>query len=113
MPNPTLADLANFDAGRGIQFAQAGQRQRTLADLGQQAAAGDYAGAESTAWAGGQPDIAMTLSKMSRDRHMQIVEDAANGAISADDPTKWATFKSEFERTHPEFEVPPFQARQA
>jgi hypothetical protein len=86
----TLRDLAGygggFDAAQFIQLDQAGQRQRTLSELGQQASQGDLTGAERTAWAGGQTDIAAQLRGMNQADHERLVQDTASFALSADTP---------------------------
>jgi hypothetical protein len=102
-----------FDAGRFIQLDQAGQRQRTLSELGQQASQGDLQGAEKTAWAGGQTDIAAALRGMNQDDHARLVQDTASFALSADTPEKWQAMGQQFAQAHPGFDIPPFQARQA
>jgi hypothetical protein len=113
----TLRDLAGygggFDAGRFIQLDQAGQRQRTLSELGQQASLGDLQGAERTAWAGGQTDIAAQLRGMNQQDHERLVQDTASFALSADTPEKWQAMGQQFAQAHPGFDIPPFQARQA
>jgi hypothetical protein len=113
----TLRDLAGygggFDAGRFIQLDQAGQRQRTLSELGQQASSGDLQGAERTAWAGGQTDIAAALRGMNQEDHERLVQDTASFALSADTPEKWQALGQQFAQAHPGFDIPPFQARQA
>lgn len=114
----TLRDLGGyggggFDAGRFIQLDQAGQRQRTLSELGQQASQGDLTGAERTAWAGGQTDIAAALRGMNQQDHEKLVQDTASFALSADTPEKWQAMGAEFSKAHPEFDIPPFAARQA
>lgn len=108
----TLPQLAQFDAGKFIQMGQAGQQQRTLADVGRIAATGDYQGATNAAFAGGQPDLAAHVASMGADQHQRIVEDAARGAYGADTPEKWDAFATQFQQTHPTIQVPPFQARQ-
>jgi hypothetical protein len=102
----SLADLTRYDAGRTIQFAEAGQKQRTLADLGQYAAKGDYAGAASAAFAGGQPDVGASFAKMDADKQQRVVQDAASYAQAATTPEQWAQAGAEFKKTHPEFEWP-------
>jgi hypothetical protein len=113
----TLRELGGygggFDAGRFIQMDQAGQRQRTLSELGQQASQGDFQGAEKTAWAGGQTDIAAQLRGMNQADHERLVQDTASFAMSADTPEKWQAMGAEFSKAHPEFDIPPFAARQA
>jgi hypothetical protein len=113
----TLRDLGGygggFDASRFIQLDQAGQRQRTLSDLGQMASQGDFQGAEKAAWAGGQTDIAAQLRGMNQSDHERLVQDTASFALSADTPEKWQAMGSEFAKAHPEFDIPPFAARQA
>jgi hypothetical protein len=109
----SLADLNIYTGRDFINAADAGQKARTLADLGQYAARGDYQGAASAAFAGGQPDMGAALAKMSQDQHAQLISDAASGAYAADDPQKWQSFKTQFEQAHPGFVVPPFQAREA
>jgi hypothetical protein len=102
-----------FDAGRFIQMDQAGQRQRTLSELGQQASQGDLTGAERTAWAGGQTDIAAQLRGMNQQDHERLIQDTASFALSADTPEKWQAMGQQFAQAHPEFDIPPFAARQA
>jgi hypothetical protein len=113
----TLRDLAGygggFDAGRFIQMDQAGQRQRTLSELGQLASKGDFQGAENAAWAGGQTDIAAQLRGMNQQDHERLVQDTASFALSADTPEKWQAMGQQFAQAHPGFDIPPFQARQA
>ncbi len=106
-----LPELARYNAGQTIGFAQAGQKQRTLADLGQYAAKGDYQGAAGAAFAGGQPDIGAAMAKMGTDQHQQIVQDAASLAFGADTPEKWAQAGQQFQQAHPGIDWAPFQAR--
>jgi hypothetical protein len=104
-----LADLVNYDAGRTIQFGQAGQKQRTLADLGQRAAAGDYKGAEAAAWRGGEPDIAAHIHGMAVEDQQRLVEDTARFALGASTPEQWEAGRQEWEARG--YSLPPFAAR--
>jgi hypothetical protein len=106
---PTLADLRGFDAGQFIQMGQAGQRQRTLADIGQAASTGDFRGAQSAAFAGGENDIGMKLKQMNDQDQMQLVEQAASWAYDANDPQKWEAGRQMWQAKG--FDPGPFQAR--
>jgi hypothetical protein len=109
----TLGEIAGFDPQAFIQAGQAGQRTRTLADLGRYAANGDYQGAASAAFAGGQPDVGAQLANMSVQQHQLLVQQAASGAMGAQTPEQWASFKQQFESSHPGIVVPDFSQRQA
>jgi hypothetical protein len=111
---PGLADLNIYSADRYIRSAEAGQKARTLADLGQRAAQGDYAGAASAAFAGGQPDIGASLAQMDQRKKRAVVDDAASYAQAATTPEAWAQAGVEFKKLHPEFDWPQnFGARGA
>lgn len=108
---PTLADLANFNAGQFIQAGQAGQRQRTLADLGRLAASGDFRGAQAAAFAGGETDIGLKLKQMNDQDKAQLVDQAASWAYTANDPQKWEAGRQQWAQQG--FDVGPFQSRDA
>lgn len=106
-----LADLANFDAGRMIQFGQAGQKQRTLAELGQLASQGDYRGAQAAAFAGGETGIGLQLKQMNDADKAQLIDQAASWAYTANDPQKWEAGRQEWAAKG--FDIGPFQSRDA
>ena len=106
-----LADLANFDAGRMIQFGQAGQKQRTLAELGQLASQGDYRGAQAAAFAGGETALGLQLKQMNDADKARLVEQAASWAYGANDPQKWEAGRQQWAAQG--FDIGPFQSRDA
>jgi hypothetical protein len=108
----SLADLSIYTGRDAIAASDAGQKARTLADLGQYAARGDFAGASAAAFAGGQPDIGAALAKMDADKKQRVVQDAASYAQAATTPEQWAQAGAEFKKAHPEFDWPEdFRAR--
>ena len=107
----SLADLNIYTGRQFIEAADAGQRDRTLADLGRMASAGDYKGAEAAAWKGGQPEWASKLHAMNADEQARLVEDAASWAYGADTPQAWEAGRQAWAQRG--FDVGPFQARNA
>jgi hypothetical protein len=108
---PALRDLAQFDAGQTIQFAEAGRRQRTLAELGRLAGQGDYQGAQAAAFAGGEPEWGLKLKQMSDAEKERLVAQAASFAFDADTPEKWEAGRQQWLQEG--YDIGPFEARDA
>lgn len=106
----SLADLGVYDANSFIKNADAGRRDRTLAELGQFAAQGDYKGAEAAAWRGGEPEYASHLAGLSQDQQERLADEAAVFAISTDNEQAWEAARQQWAAKG--YELPPFAGRQ-
>lgn len=111
LSTPSLPQLASFDPQAFIQAGVAGKRQQTLAQLGALASKGDYQGAASAAFAGGQPDLGSQMLDQNWQQHQRLVQDAGSLAMSATTPEAWAQAGQQFEKLHPGVQWAPFEQR--
>lgn len=84
-----LPAFQNYNALQSIQAGEAGARRRTLADIGQYAAKGDFRGAQNAAFSGGDIDAGMALKQMNDQQKAQLVDEAASWAYQANSPEAW------------------------
>lgn len=105
----TLREMAGFDAEKFIGMQQAGQKQRTLSELGQRAAAGDYRGAQAAAFEGGETELGMRMKAMNDDDKQRLVSQAASWAYTADTPEKWEAGRQQW--LDMGYDIGPHQSR--
>lgn len=107
----TLPELMNYDAGRTIQFGEAGQKRKTLAEIGGFAASGDFKGAQAAAFAGGETEMGLHLKQMNDEDKQRLVNQAASWAYQANDPQKWEAGRKQWMDMG--YDIGPFQSREA
>lgn len=107
----SLPQLAQYDAGRSIGFGEQGQKRRTLAELGQYAAQGDFKGAQAAAFAGGETELGLHIKGMNDTQQRQLVSDAASWAYGANTPEAWEQGRQQWAAKG--YDIGPFQSRDA
>jgi len=107
----TLPELMNYDAGRTIQFGEAGQKRKTLAEIGGFASQGDFKGAQAAAFAGGETEMGLHIKGMNDQDQQRLVGQAASWAYQANDPQKWEQGRKQW--LDMGYDIGPFQSREA
>jgi hypothetical protein len=116
IPNFSLRSLADYGAFTPQQWVQGAQQTfmpQTLAELGTQAAQGDYAGAARTAFAGGNPDVGEKMIDFGNDQRDKMAKFASSIAQQATTPVAWQNAGKAFQAQFPGAVWPSFDQRDA